>query len=327
MFLKKSIYALATIITINGGGVAFAQGQDGTPSERNIMIVDRMLPGYYDNANQAYFDRRLKKVDGAVHRRMGLTIERVEAENFSDRSFVAIFEGEDEADIAPTRALLALEVDNKAEAVRMKTYLLGPLPKKRLRKKDAVYTEGCDILWREEAGQFRGVLETPGVCSVDGDTPPHILISEYLLSEDALWLSVWQGNQSHFVLERARNFSCYVDVPGVGGGRDIPFKRYQIEKTHDKGGKSWITLDDGSELSVTLQNIHWPMNNEKDVFTRHSFVLYIGTRKDDEIKEVSYTWTEPNAQRIGINLKWMLANCYMLSNREVTPFFKDEPRL
>ena len=37
---------------------AFAQGQDGTPAERNLQIIAELLPGNYDNANQAYFDQR-----------------------------------------------------------------------------------------------------------------------------------------------------------------------------------------------------------------------------------------------------------------------------
>ena len=37
---------------------AYAQGQDSTPAERNLLIMAEMLPGVYDNANQAYFDQR-----------------------------------------------------------------------------------------------------------------------------------------------------------------------------------------------------------------------------------------------------------------------------
>ena len=63
------------------------------------------------------------------------------------------------------------------------------------------------------------------------------------------------------------------------------------------------------------------MNNLRNVFTRHSLVLYIGKKEsaDQESKEISYTWTSPDAQRIGLNLMWMLTNCYMISNEDVTP--------
>ncbi|MFC7292755.1 hypothetical protein [Hirschia litorea] len=48
---------------------------------------------------------------------------------------------------------------------------------------------------------------------------------------------------------------------------------------------------------------------------------------DGEEKEIAYTWTIPQAPRIGINLKWMLANCFQVSNEDVTPYFKHEPLL
>jgi len=142
-----------------------------------------------------------------------------------------------------------------------------------------------------------------------------------MLSKDAV--------DDHFALDRARIFSCYIDLPGVGGGRDIPFKRYQISDVHDLGGEKWVTTDDGQEIGINLFRVMWTFNNLEGVFTRPSFVMYIKTKEEDNsVKEVSYAWTEPDAQRIGINLKWMLVNCYMVSNEDVVPFYKtDEPRL
>ncbi len=88
-----------------------------------------------------------------------------------------------------------------------------------------------------------------------------------------------------------------------------------------------MTLDYGSEIAIRLQNIRWPMNNLENIFTRHSFVIYINKREGDEIEEITYAWAAPDSQRIRVNLKWMLVNCFMINNENVTPFFKTEPRL
>lgn len=313
--------ALAMLASIAYGGAAHAQGEDGTPAERNVLIISEMLSGRYDNANQAYFDRRLKKAEPSVHERMHLVVNPVDAD-ISEHAFFAEFSRSAE-DAAPAGMLFSLKADNDAQAVRMTVRSLDKSPKGKIRKRALRDSKSCDILWREEAGQFRGTTDPASPCSGDNGFQPR----EFLLSEDALWVDFAQNEKGHFVLERARDFSCYVDVPGVGGGRDIPYKRYQIEDTHDKGGRSWVTLDDGTELSITLQNIRWPMNNLENIFTRHSFVIYIGKKEGEENKEIGYAWTMPDAQRIGVNLKWMLVNCYMLSNEDVTPFFKTEPRL
>ena len=53
----------------------FAQGEDGTAAERNLMIMSEMLAGEYDNANQSYFDTRLKKPNDQRHERKHLVVE------------------------------------------------------------------------------------------------------------------------------------------------------------------------------------------------------------------------------------------------------------
>ena len=92
---------------------------------------------------------------------------------------------------------------------------------------------------------------------------------------------------------------------------------------HDQGAMHWFTTKDGQrELGINLRNVIWPMNNEVGAFTRNSLVLYVLERKDDQVTTHSYGWTQPQARRIGLNLQWLLVNCYQVSNRDVTPFFE-----
>lgn len=292
-----------------------AQGQDGTRAERNLQVMATLLPGTYDNANQAYFDRRLGLSESDKHDRRSVIIEPT-----TDGDTAYEFEVSLSVDGAATPGEtfhLVFDADDRRDTFISKAYANAASE-----ADERQYLEGCDIIWRLEAGQYQG--QQYGDCA-HSHYPLHDA-KEFLLSETALWIDFETDNKSHYDLERARPFSCYVDVPGVGGGRDIPYQRYEIEHIHDKGGVAWVTLDDGSEVSVRLQNIRWPMNNEEGIFTRHSFVMYIGKKVDGgEEQEISYTWTIPQAPRIGMNLKWMLANCYMISNRDVDPYFSVEP--
>ena len=54
-------------------------------------------------------------------------------------------------------------------------------------------------------------------------------------------------------------------------------------------------------------------------FTRDSFVMYLTEKVEGERKELGYAFTHPEADRIGMNLKWILVLCYMTSNRDATP--------
>ena len=66
--------------------------------------------------------------------------------------------------------------------------------------------------------------------------------------------------------------------------------------------------------------VDWPINNYIGYFTRDSLVIYIMEKMSTgTIKEHGYAFTVPEANRVGINLKWMLASCFMISGQEATP--------
>jgi hypothetical protein len=70
---------------------------------------------------------------------------------------------------------------------------------------------------------------------------------------------------------------------------------------------------------VSLLNVDWQINNYKGVFTRDSLVLYVNELKDGKRIAHGYSFTDPVVDRLGINLKWMLAYCYRESNRDAKP--------
>jgi len=306
-----------------------AQGEDSTIPERDIMIMGEIFPGIYDNANQAYFDIRLKVDKQKRHTTTSKKIHRIEASDFGDY----VFWSEDNQrylDTPPRFYLYTLHVDNDRAAVRMKTYNLKEPPAKKFEKKHAAYIEGCDLLWRQEAGQFHGQLDGNN-CALTGEqTEPAY---DMMLSEDSLW-QTYPGTthseaKDHYTMDKARNFDCYIDVPGVTGGRDIPFKRYYLNDIHDLGGEKWITTDDGTEIGINLFRVMWAFNNYTDAFARPSFVMYAKTKDEKgEAKEIAYSFTSPEVQRLGINLKWALLNCHMIPRQDVLPFYNaPEPRL
>jgi hypothetical protein len=71
--------ALCALLCLIGVPAAWAQGQDSTPAERNLLIMAELLPGTYDNINQSYFDVRRKLPDADRHPRVNSVITRVSA--------------------------------------------------------------------------------------------------------------------------------------------------------------------------------------------------------------------------------------------------------
>ena len=271
---------------------AMAQGQDSSKWSRDQQVIEVMLAGFYANANQSYFDGRLK-----VQSPQPRADIRINA-GASDNQFSIIYtdKGSGEA-LEQTWVLTA---DDTRKAVRMEIT-------------DAQGNIACPLYWHREAAQFRAT-RSDECDNSEADSP-----SELVLSNAQLW---WWSTaaEAPYKLHRAREFTCYADVPGVGGGRDEPYNRYDNMSVHDQGADAWFETDAGRRLGLSLFAVDWPINNYDGFFTRDSLVLYILEQlEDDTIKEHGYAFTEPDVERIGINLKWMLASCFLVSGRDAVP--------
>jgi hypothetical protein len=249
-----------------------------------------MLPGFYSNANQAYFDGR-RKVDNPQPRH-NLLIE-------------AAGDGFDITLSAPDGTVMSnqrwsLAEDDQRRAVRMDI-------------SDADGTTLCPVWWTRDAAQFSATSDTE--CAEGIDSPDALA-----LGKQQLWWTPRGPSDAAVKLHRARQFTCYADIPGVGGGRDIPYTRYDNLSLHDQGAETWFVDKDGRNLGLRLFNVDWPINNYDGYFTRDSLVIYVIEKLDDgSTKEHGYAFTLPEANRIGINLKWLLASCFMISGKVDTP--------
>ena len=288
--LKNASFSLAWLLPIAVPNQGLAQGQDSTPWSRDLQVIEVMLPGFYSNANQAYFDGR-RKVDDPQPRH-NLLIE------VAGDGFDITLSTPDGTVMSNQRWSLA--EDDQRRAVRMDI-------------SDADGTPLCPVWWSRDAAQFSA--EGDAECTEGMDSPAALA-----LGEQQFWWTSRGASDAAVKLHRARQFTCYADIPGVGGGRDIPYTRYDNLSLHDQGAEIWFVDKDGRNLGLRLFNVDWPINNYEGYFTRDSLVIYVIEKLDDgSTKEHGYAFTLPEANRIGINLKWLLASCFMISGKVDTP--------
>jgi hypothetical protein len=269
----------------------WAQGQDSATWSRDRQVLEALLPGFYSNANQAYFDgrRQVPQPQNRYH----LSIEA----SAEPDVFTATHTNAAGGVISTQR--WSLFDDDSRQAVRMEI-------------EDIEAGVQCPVWWTRDAAQFSGAADAD--CAEDPGSP--ITLS---LAQQQLWWSS-RNSDSAIKLHRSRAFTCYVDIPGVGGGRDEPYTRYDNLSLHDQGAETWFTDKDGRTLGLRLFNVDWPINNYEGYFTRDSLVIYVVEKFDDgTTKEHGYAFTLPEANRIGINLKWLLASCFMVSGKVDTP--------
>ena len=288
--LTSALFSLLWLLPLTYAGQSLAQGQDTTPWSRDLQVIGVMLPGFYSNANQAYFDGR-RKVDDPQSRH-NLLIEP------TGKGFAATLSAPDGTVISNQQ--WSLDEDDKRQAVRMDI-------------SDANGKPLCPVWWTREAAQFSATSDPE--CAEGIDSPGALA-----LGEQQMWWTPRGASEAAVKLHRARQFTCYADIPGVGGGRDIPYTRYDNLSLHDQGAETWFVDKDGRNLGLRLFNVDWPINNYDGYFTRDSLVIYVIEKLDDgSTKEHGYAFTLPEANRIGINLKWLLASCFMISGKVDTP--------
>lgn len=299
----------------------FAQGQDSTYAERNLAVLAEILPGAYDNWNQVYFAGRTKEPEAERTPRQHLRVARLNAPAFGAQVFLlrSTVNGPDETPRAVR--ILALSAEPDGKTVRLKSYV-PPSDTTRfetLEPAAAANVPGCDLFFTRENNVFIG-RSKDGACSIAGKSSN----VEMQISPEAFWSVTLRPGETAkpYKMDRVRDFTCYVDIPGVGGGRAEPFVRYENLKVHDGGGQVFFKTKDGArELGLTLSHVRWAINNETGAFTRDSLVLYINEKVGEKVETLTYSFTDPQADRLGINMKSLLANCYLVSNRDVKPRF------
>lgn len=320
-------------------GLALAQGQDSTPAERNRLVLAELLSGTYDNVNQHYFDRRRGLPDAERHERMRTTITRIAAPKFGAHAFLWVNRRGDESAPVSTWRIASLELGEDPRVVVMRHWFpvgdaplptdLSTLDPARLRS-----TPGCEYAFVRRADHFAG-RQRERACRFEWEGSSVYTDNEIQVSRADLWFHDHKyeaksgrrvtgvASGEPFWLERARKFHCYADVPGVGGGRAEAFERFDGFELWDKGDAAWFRTSRGEprELGISLQSVTWHVLNERGgAFNRDSLVLYVRERlQDGRVEERGYAFAAPDADRIGINLKWMLANCALVPRTGARP--------
>ena len=108
-------------------------------------------------------------------------------------------------------------------------------------------------------------------------------------------------------LRRARGVTCWGASLKAARKPDGSEDWYGASalRLHDQGGR--VAFGGGATgappVVLRMRNVVWPSGPNKP-----SLVLYAHT-PDQPDHAVSYSWADPGAKRIGINLRWMQASC------------------
>ena len=104
---------------------------------------------------------------------------------------------------------------------------------------------------------------------------------------------------NYYRYHRARAFECWAAVHK--GNDDWEF--YRNLATHDEGGQ--IRFGESRQYRLQLKQTEFPATNWSDVF---ELFVY----REGEEKAFAYSWTEPGARHIAVNLREVQASCKLV---------------
>ncbi len=138
-----------------------------------------------------------------------------------------------------------------------------------------------------------------------GKKVPGTVDNAAMTKDGAIAFTIREGGTT--MLRRSRPVTCWGSVPKTKKKSDGSDDWYFAAglKIHDQGGHVQFGGGDTGAPPVVLRmrNVIWPTGTNKP-----SLVLYVHKPENPDHAE-SYSWADPDAKRIGINLRWMQASC------------------
>lgn len=176
-----------------------------------------------------------------------------------------------------------------------------------------VYSNEEQVYFEREAGRtpppslFLEVAPDGSARAVDAFGAPAALPRGDLVQHDRGLIRHHLSGEPTLELRRARPVSCWVAIPREARKPDGSIDWYFVRdlRLHDQGGR--VNAGGGSSgarpLVLRMRNVVWAQGPN-----RPSVVLYVHT-PDEPDRAAAYSWADPDAKRIGINLRWMQASC------------------
>jgi CpeT/CpcT family (DUF1001) len=288
----------------------------------DLRLMMQWFEGRFDNFQQTVEEKDSKAE--FPHERIHSIFSRVKLPQFGEN----IFYVQQYLDGDPTKIyrqrLYVFTPNKKEKAIELKIYTFDDEKKyvdanldnakfADLTMQNLATTAGCEVFWRRDGDKFLGTMK-PNACKVVSKRSGKTLIitDDLFLTKDEIWINDQAkdeqgnyvfGNKSgvHHKLKKVRMFEGWTAVLKDGStdmtGQDAPADAWDGQRNlmiHDQGE----TIKINDKFSAQLAQLTYK-NGTK--------VLKLGIVENASGKTVAYTWANPEAERIGINLRWIQA--------------------
>jgi hypothetical protein len=325
LFAPKLLLVMAAAsVGAQGGEAARSSKSPPKPSaagklKSDLALMMKYFAGEFDNYFQVW-EQRETKAAGDKFNHIHSVFAPVSAPGVGKHTFyVKQYSDGDPSKIYRQR-LYSFGLNQQEQAIELKIYTfpdekayldahqdqskLASLTPDKMK-----YQPGCDVYWKRDGDNFRGSMKD-GACKFFSQRSQKTIIinDDLLLTKDEIWINDQArdeqggyifGNRQNIPskLRRVKWFTGWAAVRKENSEEYGPAFRFEL---HDQGQTVPVPQPDGSasKYSVQLAQLVFQGANKAPVLTLKIIENATG-------KTVSYTWANPEAERIGINLRWI----------------------
>jgi CpeT/CpcT family (DUF1001) len=316
--MKKQILTLtflAFYVTIK------AQNLDADMKEMLTLFT-----GEYDNFQQVWQEKEDKTPDSLMHTHIHSIFLPVKIPAIGQNIFYVKQYTDGDTNKVYRMRIYSFSVDDQEKAIRLdihtfkdekpyKNANLTPSVLEALKPENFTNTSGCGVYWKKdgkEKGVFRGYMKDKACNFVSTRSGKRIFINDNLrLSPESIWIADeatdenggyvfgHKGKIPH-KLTRCRPFKGWISWRTEEGkdGKEDKYAFIGNLKLHDHGWKTRVILPDGTVTPYTVEL-------SQVVFEKRIPVMKLAIYEEGKTKAVTYNWTNPEAERIGVNLRWL----------------------
>lgn len=328
--MKQSIRMMLSLaIMLVVGGCAGQVETSGQQVERSLaqdfVLFQEWFQGEYDNHEQVW----QQKVNGIeekdLHEHIHHIFMPVAAPQVGEKTyFVKQYMDGDYENVYRQR-LYQFSLDEAEDAIKLVIYSFKDEKKYRyadrnpellsaLSPEEVKNTAGCEVYWRHNGSYFDGYMKDKACHFFSSRSNKTIYITDTLrLTDSEIWIGdkafddegnkVFGRDEQH-KNRKVRYFNGWMGLkrqtidPSAAEDDWVFMKDVRI---HNEGQTLPITDKDGNKTGYSVQLAQLTYQNTTQP------ILKLGLIEDKTGKTVTYIWSNTEANRIGMNLRWMQA--------------------
>jgi len=297
---------------------------DDAGAQQQLQLFHEWFAGEFDNNEQVWQQATDGMAEEDRHEHIHHLFVPVKAPGVGGQTyFVKQYMGGDYENVYRQR-LYDVTWDMDEQAIRLAIYSFNDEQKYRYADKDASTLEqvkkdelrnmpGCDVFWTLKGDHFLGEMKPNACFYYSKRLGKNIYITDTLkLNSEMIWIGDKAfdeegnkifGRDEHHANRKVRYFKGWAGVRAdrVGVKTEDPDETLFVRgiRLHNEGQKYPLVTKDGVETGYTIELARLTYQNTKVA------VLKLGLIEEATGKTFTYTWTNPGADMIGINLRWM----------------------